>query len=117
MKVEEQLLVKSGDGRNILMHAARGGDQIGVMAVVNACKEYLCPSKVRLLCAKPRPRYKGPLLGPLRILRFGATRTSGDPISREFCACMFLRCAKRAHRMEWFVCLCTAPTRCLQVIF
>ena len=47
-KVEEQLLVKSADSRNVLMHAARGGCQIGVTAVVNACKSNLPPVKVRL---------------------------------------------------------------------
>lgn len=46
MKVKRQLRLKSGNDRNILMHAARGGDQMGVTAVVNACREHFCPAKV-----------------------------------------------------------------------
>lgn len=45
-KAKRQLMLKSGDDRNILMHAARGGDQMGVTAVVNACREHFCPNEV-----------------------------------------------------------------------
>lgn len=45
-KVEEQLQATSGNGRNILMHAARCGNQLGVTAVISACRINLSPAKV-----------------------------------------------------------------------
>ena len=40
--------MKSGNGCNILMHAARCGSQLGMTAVISACRTNLNPSKVRI---------------------------------------------------------------------
>ncbi|CAN0111989.1 unnamed protein product, partial [Ectocarpus fasciculatus] len=47
--VEEQLLESSADDRTILMHAARCGDQMGVLSVSHACQRFITPSRLRKL--------------------------------------------------------------------
>ncbi|CAM9344227.1 unnamed protein product [Ectocarpus sp. 12 AP-2014] len=47
--VEDQLLASSADDRTILMHAARCGDQMGVLSVSHACQRFIMPSRLRKL--------------------------------------------------------------------
>lgn len=49
VQVEEQILATSGDNRTILMHAAKCGDQLCMLAVGNACRKAIDPAKVRNL--------------------------------------------------------------------
>ncbi|CAM9916475.1 unnamed protein product [Pylaiella littoralis] len=50
--VQDQLLATSGDRRTILMHAARRGDQLGVLCARHACLKFLEPSETRHLITR-----------------------------------------------------------------